>query len=111
MVPLKAEKPDLTTGDTQVPPPEENGVPTVAPSLQAPRRSISLPTAFILCFIFFLLGSLFRSLLSPTDFVIVENASDPTYLDEHVGWRRLTRLIEFKYLLRDGDLIIGIAHA
>ena len=92
-------------------PPEASDEQKVAIVLQPPRWSISIPTAFVLCFICFLLGSLFRSLLSPTDFVIIKSASDPAYMDEHAGWRRLTRLIEFKYLLRGNDLIVGIAHA
>lgn len=59
----------------------------------------------------FLLGSLVRSILSPTDFIIVKNAGEMADLDEHGHWRRLTRLIELKYIFRGNDLIIGVAHA
>jgi hypothetical protein len=75
------------------------------------RRGVSIPTVIIIAVICFLLGSLVRSILSPTDFVIVKAHDELTDLDDHLGWRRLTRLVEVKYLFRGNDLIIGIAHA
>jgi hypothetical protein len=99
----------VTTGDVQELIPQEKDKQSTVTSPQIRRHSISIPTAFLIGFICFLLGSLFRSLLSPTDFVIVKGAGD-AYMDEHVDWRRLTRLVELKLSLTS-DLIIGIAHA
>ena len=117
----------MATGTEQVVKVEENQVGGEKPSVTEPPKEparvvttiaqqrlqlgISLSAALILAFICFLLGSLVRSLLSPADFVIVKNAVDLTDLDEHGNWRRLTRLIELKYVLRGNDLIIGIVHA
>jgi hypothetical protein len=105
----KGDELAVTTGDVQAPIPQEKDKQPTTTSLQARRHSISIPTAFLIGFICFLLGSLFRSLLSPTDFVIVKNTGD-AYMDEHVDWRRLTRLVELKLSLTS-DLIIGIVHA
>lgn len=74
-------------------------------------RGVSIPTVLIIGIICFLLGSLVRSLLSPTDFVVVKHSDELAELDDHIGWRRLTRLVELKYIFRGNDLIIAIAHA
>jgi hypothetical protein len=103
--PAGGEKPSVT----ELPKEPAQIVTTIAQ--QRRQLGISIPAALILGFICFLLGSLVRSLLSPADFVIIKNVADLTDLDEHGNWRRLTRLIELKYLLRGNDLIIGIVHA
>jgi hypothetical protein len=99
----------VITGEGQALVPDEKAKQSALTSLQTRRHTVSIPTAFLIGFICFLLGSLFRSLLSPTDFVIVRNAGD-AYMDEHVDWRRLTRLMELKLSLTS-DLIVGIVHA
>jgi len=103
----KGEDPPTKVQETVTANPEDKGKQVIVVPLQT-RRSVSIPTMFIIGLICFLLGSLVRSLLSPADFVVVKGAGDP-YIDENVDWRRLTRLIELK-LTTTKDLIIGIAH-
>ncbi|KAJ7156846.1 hypothetical protein C8R43DRAFT_997401 [Mycena crocata] len=65
-----------------------------------------LSTLVIIALIAFLIGSLFRSLLSPADFIYVvrELGED----EEARGWREIRRLIEVKYLAWGYDVHIAL---
>lgn len=73
-------------------------------------RGLPLHIVFVVAVICFLLGSLVRSILSPTDFIIIKGPEELVDFDER-QWRRFSRLVEFKWIWRGNDLIIGIAHA
>lgn len=62
-------------------------------------------TVVIIALIAFLIGSLFRSLLSPADFIYVvrELGED----EEAKGWREIRRLIEVKYIAWGYDVHIA----
>lgn len=82
----------------------------VARSLRAistPRQEYPLRVVILIALIAFLLGSLLRSLLSPSDFIYV--VTDVGSL-EHVesGWREIRRLIEVKYLVGGWDFQIAV---
>ncbi|KAJ7460736.1 hypothetical protein FB451DRAFT_1270154 [Mycena latifolia] len=65
-----------------------------------------LSTVVIIALIAFLIGSLFRSLLSPADFIYVvrELGED----GEAKGWREIRRLIEVKYIAWGYDVHIAL---
>lgn len=79
----------------------------------------SLPTLLFVALVSFLLGSLFRSLLSPADFIAFLPL-DGTTEDELVlaigggvvagerGWRELRRLLEIKGIWGGEDLMVGV---
>ncbi|KAJ7027871.1 hypothetical protein C8F04DRAFT_1292126 [Mycena alexandri] len=67
-----------------------------------------LSTMVIIGLIAFLIGSLFRSLLSPADFIYVVGAGEERE-GEAKGWREIRRLIELKYLPVGGyDIAIAL---
>lgn len=65
--------------------------------------------------IFFLLGSLLRSLLSPADFIIMPDGSEASearllnILASHSQWREARRLVELRWPLwpRQWDLVVA----
>ncbi|KAJ7089769.1 hypothetical protein B0H15DRAFT_1022009 [Mycena belliarum] len=65
-----------------------------------------LSTVVIIALVAFLIGSLFRSLLSPADFIYVvrELGED----EEAKGWREIRRLIEVKYIAWGYDVHIAL---
>jgi len=73
----------------------------------APRQEYPLRVVILIALIAFLLGSLLRSLLSPSDFIYV--VTDVGSL-EHVenGWREIRRLVEVKYLVGGWDFQIAV---
>ena len=83
---------------------------SVARSLRAisrPRQEYPLRMVILIALIAFLLGSLLRSLLSPSDFIYV--ATDVGSLkQEEAGWREIRRLVEVKYLAGGWDFQIAV---
>ena len=82
----------------------------VARSLRAistPRQEYPLRAVILIALIAFLLGSLLRSLLSPSDFIYV--VTDVGSLEqEEGGWREIRRLVEVKYLVGGWDFQIAV---
>jgi hypothetical protein len=83
---------------------------TVARSLRAistPRQEYPLRAVILIALIAFLLGSLLRSLLSPSDFIYV--VTDVGSLEQvEGGWREIRRLVEVKYLVGGWDFQIAV---
>lgn len=75
-----------------------------APHEPSPASVYPLSTLVIIALIAFLIGSLFRSLLSPADFIYVvrELGED----EEAKDWREIRRLIEVKYIAWGYDVCI-----
>ncbi|KIJ55581.1 hypothetical protein M422DRAFT_41524 [Sphaerobolus stellatus SS14] len=70
------------------------------------RRTYPLSTVLIIALISFLLGSLFRSLLTPADFIYL--SPDLNELDEgQNGWREIKRLVELKRIFGGWDFLVG----
>ena len=72
-------------------------------------KSYPLTTVLLVGLIAFLIGSLFRSLLSPADFIYV--ATDLREAEEANnvgGWREIRRLLEIKYLVGGWDFQIAV---
>jgi hypothetical protein len=65
-----------------------------------------LSTVVIIALIAFLIGSLFRSLLSPADFIYV--VRDLGEDEEAKGWREIRRLIEVKHLAWGYDVHLAL---
>ena len=82
----------------------------VARSLRAistPRQEYPLRVVILIALIAFLLGSLLRSLLSPSDFIYV--VTDVGSLEQvESGWREIRRLVEVKYLVGGWDFQIAV---
>lgn len=82
----------------------------VARSLRAissPRQEYPLRVVVLIALIAFLLGSLLRSLLSPSDFIYV--VTDVGSLEQvESGWREIRRLVEVKYLVGGWDFQIAV---
>ena len=99
----------LTAGDVQ-PPGMYVDATTVARSLRAistPRQEYPLRVVILIALIAFLLGSLLRSLLSPSDFIYV--VTDVGSLEQvEGGWREIRRLVEVKYLVGGWDFQIAV---
>lgn len=70
------------------------------------RGRYQLSTLVFVGLIAFLIGSLLRSLLSPADFIYVEN--DRHEMHEEGGWREIRRLVEIKYLFGGWDFQIAV---
>lgn len=85
-------------------------VAKVAQSLRAistPRQEYPLRVVILIALIAFLLGSLLRSLLSPSDFIYV--VTDVGSLEKvENGWREIRRLVEVKYLAGGWDFQIAV---
>lgn len=69
------------------------------------RGRYQLSTLVFVGLIAFLIGSLLRSLLSPADFIYVEN---DRHVHEGGGWREIRRLVEIKYLFGGWDFQIAV---
>lgn len=99
----------LTTEDAQ-PPGAHVDVVAVARSLRTtttPRQEYPLRVVILIGLIAFLLGSLLRSLLSPSDFIYV--VTDVGSLEQvEGGWREIRRLVEVKYLVGGWDFQIAV---
>lgn len=99
----------LITKDTQ-PPGVCVDATTVARSLRAistPRQEYPLRAVILIALIAFLLGSLLRSLLSPSDFIYV--VTDVGSMEQvEGGWREIRRLVEVKYLVGGWDFQIAV---
>lgn len=99
----------LTTKDAQ-PPGVRVDAATVVRSLRAistPRQEYPLRVVILIALIAFLLGSLLRSLLSPSDFIY--SVTDVGSLEQVGGeWREIRRLFEVKYLVGGWDLQIAV---
>ena len=82
----------------------------VARSLRAisrPRGEYPLRVVILIALIAFLLGSLLRSLLSPSDFIyVVTDVSSSEGMEG--GWREIRRLVEVKYLVGGWDFQIAV---
>ncbi|KAF5386415.1 hypothetical protein D9757_006678 [Collybiopsis confluens] len=73
-------------------------------------------TLIIIALIAFLIGSLFRSLLSPADFIYVvrdlQEAEEAQVLEMQngrgVGWREMRRLFEIKYIIGGWDFQVAV---
>ena len=66
-----------------------------------------LSTVLIIAVIAFLIGSLFRSLLSPADFIyVVTDVHDAEEVS--TGWREIRRLVEIKYIVGGWDFQIAV---
>ncbi|KAF7317793.1 hypothetical protein MKEN_00867200 [Mycena kentingensis (nom. inval.)] len=68
-------------------------------------RTYGLSQVVIIALIAFLIGSLFRSLLSPADFIYVVRELEE---GEEKGWREIRRLIEVKYVAGGYDLNVAL---
>ncbi|GBE89456.1 hypothetical protein SCP_1601180 [Sparassis crispa] len=68
-----------------------------------------LSTVVIVAVIAFLIGSLLRSLLSPSDFVhLVTDRRDIDEVGAGGGWREIKRLLEVKYVLGGWDFQVAV---
>lgn len=110
--PMNMSTTDLTglaTGEAQ-PPGMYLDAAKVAGSLRAistPRQEYPLRVVILIALIAFLLGSLLRSLLSPSDFIYV--VTDVGSLEQvESGWREIRRLVEVKYLVGGWDFQIAV---
>lgn len=99
----------LSTKDAQ-PPGVRSDAATATRSLRAistPRQEYPLRAVILIALIAFLLGSLLRSLLSPSDFIYV--VTDVGSLEQvEGGWREIRRLVELKYLVGGWDFQIAV---
>ena len=76
-------------------------------SISVPRQEYPLRVVILIALIAFLLGSLLRSLLSPSDFIYV--VTDVGSLEQvESGWREIRRLVEVKYLVGGWDFQIAV---
>ena len=76
-------------------------------AISAPRQEYPLRVVILIALIAFLLGSLLRSLLSPSDFIYV--VTDVGSLEQvESGWREIRRLVEVKYLVGGWDFQIAV---
>lgn len=75
-------------------------------AISAPRQEYPLRVVILIALIAFLLGSLLRSLLSPSDFIYV--VTDVGSLEVETGWREIRRLVEVKYLVGGWDFQIAV---
>ena len=75
-------------------------------AIPAPRQEYPLRVVILIALIAFLLGSLLRSLLSPSDFIYV--VTDVGSLEVETGWREIRRLAEVKYLVGGWDFQIAV---
>lgn len=66
-------------------------------------------TLIVIALIAFLIGSLFRSLLSPADFIyVVQDIGEAEEAQvEGAGWREMRRLFEIKHILGGWDFQIA----
>ncbi|KAJ7708750.1 hypothetical protein B0H17DRAFT_1030752 [Mycena rosella] len=94
--PLQARKLPGGLGDIDAPHEARTGAAPVYP----------LSTVVIIALIAFLIGSLFRSLLSPADFIYVVRELGEE--GEAKGWREIRRLIEVKYIAWGYDVHIAL---
>ncbi|KAJ3863287.1 hypothetical protein EV359DRAFT_43442 [Lentinula novae-zelandiae] len=86
------------------------------PTVANPTRLYPVSTLMIVALIAFLIGSLFRSLLSPADFVYVVRdlgeAADVQMLGDvagtGTGWREMRRLFEIKYIFAGWDFQVAV---
>ncbi|KAJ3918713.1 hypothetical protein F5877DRAFT_42008 [Lentinula edodes] len=86
------------------------------PTVANPTRLYPVSTLMIVALIAFLIGSLFRSLLSPADFVYVVRdlgeAADAQILGDvagtGTGWREMRRLFEIKYVFAGWDFQVAV---
>ncbi|KAJ3854279.1 hypothetical protein EV368DRAFT_37118 [Lentinula lateritia] len=86
------------------------------PTVANPTRLYPVSTLMIVALIAFLIGSLFRSLLSPADFVYVVRdlgeAADAQMLGDvagtGTGWREMRRLFEIKYVFAGWDFQVAM---
>ncbi|KAJ4489091.1 hypothetical protein C8R41DRAFT_835868 [Lentinula lateritia] len=86
------------------------------PIVANPTRLYPVSTLMIVALIAFLIGSLFRSLLSPADFVYVVRdlgeAADVQMLGDvagtGTGWREMRRLFEIKYIFAGWDFQVAV---
>ena len=100
----------MTTKDSPQLPGMYMDAAKVARSLRAistPRREYPLRVVVLIALIAFLLGSLLRSLLSPSDFIyVVTNVGSMENVES--GWREIRRLVEVKYLVGGWDFQIAV---
>ncbi|KAJ4474926.1 hypothetical protein J3R30DRAFT_624619 [Lentinula aciculospora] len=82
------------------------------PTVINPTRLYPVSTLMIIALIAFLIGSLFRSLLSPADFVYVVkdlgDAAEAQVLGGTAGWREMRRLFEIKYVFGGWDFQVAV---
>ncbi|KAJ3983267.1 hypothetical protein F5890DRAFT_1524238 [Lentinula detonsa] len=86
------------------------------PTVINPTRLYPVSTLMIIAVIAFLIGSLFRSLLSPADFVYVVRdlggAAEAQVLGgaagPSTGWREMRRLFEIKYIFGGWDFQVAV---
>ena len=76
------------------------------------RQYFPISALLIVAIISFLFGSLFRSLLSPADFIyFTSNSGEEVHgplPDGATGWREVKRLLEFKYGLFGWDFVVAV---
>ncbi|KAE9405446.1 hypothetical protein BT96DRAFT_916169 [Gymnopus androsaceus JB14] len=86
-------------------------IAVMGPRVQRNERPTGLypvSTLIIIALISFLVGSLFRSLLSPADFIYVVRDIGEAEEAQVVGWREMRRLFEVKYIVGGWDFQIAV---
>jgi hypothetical protein len=110
--PVNGSTTDLTGLGTKEPQPpgmymEATRVARSLRAMSVPRQEYPLRAVILIALIAFLLGSLLRSLLSPSDFIYV--VTDVGSLEQvESGWREIRRLVEVKYLVGGWDFQIAV---
>ncbi|KAJ3774493.1 hypothetical protein FB446DRAFT_728658 [Lentinula raphanica] len=96
------------------PKPKKTSNNTDRPAVVNPTKLYPVSTLMIIALIAFLIGSLFRSLLSPADFVYVVRdlgeAAEAQVMggSSDSGWREMRRLFEIKYVFGGWDFQVAV---
>ncbi|KIK57033.1 hypothetical protein GYMLUDRAFT_61634 [Collybiopsis luxurians FD-317 M1] len=90
----------------------EGGGPNSRSERTSPTGLYPVSTLMIIALIAFLIGSLFRSLLSPADFIYVvrdlRDAEGAMQDGGGGGWREMKRLFEIKYIVGGWDFQVAV---